>query len=347
MAFEVKKGSQKNKNDLTLLYQDSFGKDKSLSEYKWMYEKGLYGFPFLFLMYERESARLVGAMTTYIRDIKIFNKEDRLLGGHDHMVHPDFQRKGLYKKILFSSTDTFLKQHIKYWLTFPNNKSWGAFQKYTQNGEWDYQNVGQFYRFIKPLRLEEFFTNRLHKYIPRIKWVNKLYRHHFLKQNQGHLDISLINVKNFNEDFDQFWEDQKKEFKIILSRTTKYLNWRYIENPNIYVILKVIINQRMYGYCIYKKQGRTMVVLDFMIKNKKEIINSTINKLIAYGAQQNFARIQFVVPKSNIYVRFLLNNGFFKRGVWCNFGVHRFGTSDTIILNENDWFLTLGDVEHT
>jgi hypothetical protein len=91
--------------------------------------------------------------------------------------------------------------------------------------------------------------------------------------------------------FDEFWQKESKHYEISVVRDSRYLKWRYLENPEPYKFISVEQNQSIKGFVILKcsnvevKRGK---IVDIMVESEQEnildlLLIASINYFIEKG----------------------------------------------------------------
>ena len=127
----------------------------------------------------------------------------------------------------------------------------------------------------------------LHKVIFDYEDVgNQYFYHHDMKKIKKNEYISKIKeIKHFTKIHKDFFNTIKKEFKLMLDRNTKYLNWRYIsvQIKNI-MYLVLFVNKKLKGYCVLKlyKEGKVLRghYIDIIAEHKNKFI---FDELVNFG----------------------------------------------------------------
>ena len=92
-------------------------------------------------------------------------------------------------------------------------------------------------------------------------------------------------IKHFTKIHKDFFNTIKKEFKLMLDRNTKYLNWRYISRPDKkYYVFGSFVNKKLKGYCVLKlyKEGKVLRghYIDIIAEHKNKFI---FDELVNFG----------------------------------------------------------------
>ncbi|WP_415893034.1 hypothetical protein ACMXYN_00635 [Neptuniibacter sp. PT8_73] len=95
-----------------------------------------------------------------------------------------------------------------------------------------------------------------------------------------HDDISVSEVRQFDERADTFWQQVSPNYGALVVRNKKYLNWRFSDCPlHDYKLVEAQKNGQLIGYMVYRcaeKQGVTTgYIVDFLVQeNDKEALTA-------------------------------------------------------------------------
>lgn len=129
--------------------------------------------------------------------------------------------------------------------------------------------------------------------------------------------IKIIEVTNFEDSIDLWWDLVKKDYPVIVQRNSEFLNWKYCQQPfeNNHKFLATKNNQ-ICGYlilrCAMPPESNTGVITDLLVHRKD---NATLSSLLAfsieYFKQQNMTKIE-VASSVDEYKRTFKRFGFRK-----------------------------------
>ncbi len=163
-------------------------------------------------------------------------------------------------------------------------------------------------------------------------------------------DIAIEHIIYFDDRFDKFWQAVSCDYPIIITRTQKYLNWRFTEGPFRYHILAAARNGNISGYIVLRisekgtlKKG--LIVDIFAGANDEKCLDKLLQAALSYF-KENKCHVAgcMLLTNKKAYYKALSRNGI--SIPW--FGSHFTGygkdeKQTAAISNWNDWFLTLSD----
>jgi hypothetical protein len=181
-------------------------------------------------------------------------------------------------------------------------------------------------------------------------------------------NVQVQHVHEINEEWDHFANEISKHYSIIQLRDSKYLRWRFWENPaRKYHILEARRSGKLEGYLVYivnpwpeRENNKIMCgyIVDFLVPPTSNG-NETLRNLL-YQARIDFINQKAVIATSicNIPSRFL--KVFSRSGFWkaasllaprpVHFIIQKhfletkyFHDTNKIVDNLESWYLTIGD----
>lgn len=121
---------------------------------------------------------------------------------------------------------------------------------------------------------------------------------------------SIKEIGKFDKDYNNFWEEFKKNYPIIINKDSIYLNWRFVNHPlTKYKKFLIYEENEIIGYFILKrfkdKEGHTLGhIVDFLIgpqnNAQKTRIFKTIEGYSLREFQHDCQRISFWMPDDNL-----------------------------------------------
>tara|TARA_B100001540_G_C15768813_1_gene625317 strand:- start:636 stop:1613 length:978 start_codon:yes stop_codon:yes gene_type:complete len=157
------------------------------------------------------------------------------------MIKPEWQNKGLIKFVGDKVFQDLKMKKVKLVYGYPNLRAHDLHIKF-----WNYENLIKQYTYI--LKTKSTYTPS---------------------------KFNAVEIKKFDKNYDIFWKKNKKNYKAILDRNSKFLNWRYFNRPDKkYYCFKIIDSkQSNLGYFVLKiykyKNVKKIHIVDLFIKKLK------------------------------------------------------------------------------
>ena len=83
-------------------------------------------------------------------------------------------------------------------------------------------------------------------------------------QNSNKNDFTIMHIDRFTNEVDPFWG--KPRYSFFVYRDKEYLNWRYFDHPDLFIVLAAVKEQSYLGYIALKLSNdkRTGILCDFV-----------------------------------------------------------------------------------
>lgn len=152
------------------------------------------------------------------------------------MVHPDYQRQGMLRKLVAAAEQEFADSGGSAGLSFVNQNS---IHVYTKQMGWS-ELRGEtpvYFSVLDPARV-------LRKYIgsPAIASIAGALIRPFTSlvfrggRTARGSEIRISEVDRFDDRVDELWSSMRSRVRLATDRASGYLNWRFMENPREYTI---------------------------------------------------------------------------------------------------------------
>ena len=79
--------------------------------------------------------------------------------------------------------------------------------------------------------------------------------------------LAIETVTRFGEEFDEFWEQARRDYQFVISRGSQYLNWRYADGPTPFQIRRACRGGKTVGFLVsfLSQSTRTAFLVDLFI----------------------------------------------------------------------------------
>ncbi|MBI4403584.1 MAG: GNAT family N-acetyltransferase [Deltaproteobacteria bacterium] len=223
------------------LFQLVFGCALDERRWQWQFEKNPFAKPIIKLAHDGD--KLIGHYSLVPLPFWRQGKTELAAFSIHSMVHPQYQRQGILKKLAFAAEEDLAKNKIAFSITFLNDNS---FPVYTNNLGWQ-ELDSHLPIFITLLKPEE----ALAKILPRAlatflsPATRILFRQKAILNTNG---IYIREVDRFDERVDLLWSQVRQSVKAATERNASYLNWRFCDNPSSYKIFFAEQEDRLLGF---------------------------------------------------------------------------------------------------
>jgi len=297
------------KDKILELISESYGegkKQKIIKQWTWRYENH----PFITKQFNpffvcEKNGKFICSMSFLPCKFKVNNICIRMSNVIDLMTHPAHISAGI----------RLLKESLERepaLIGTPNPRSGQLWQRLTPYDV----NICKIFQFSYPINLGNIIYSKTRKKFTR--YIPTLKNYYNIVCNNNH-KLDFVHIKEFNEDYDKFFDKAVMDYKIIPIRNSKYLNWRFrdcpTENYDIFLAKK---KEEIKGYTIIKfiksKDGlnKARVVEIFAGYNDKDTYSFMVDNAIKYSMQKYADIIQFISTKNiPVLMKYLRQKLFF------------------------------------
>lgn len=304
------KGDEKHILDV---FERAFGRKLSMDYWKWRYiDNPNNNTDLINLAWDEDKLAAHYALSPiplYLNGIKHFSALSMTT-----FTDPSYFRRGLFAKLaqeLYSNT----KDTIDVVFGVPNDNSVNGFVK----------KLG--FQLIKEIPLlETKILNR--KFMP---------------------SANCVILENFDERFDELFFLIINKYKIITSRISSYLSWRFVDNPeNKYQIIAFIDGGKVLGYAVVKIYNNNGVLIGDIV-DLIAVNDSVLRQILNFSL--DFLQSKKILSANmwfcdNEYLDVLKEFDFQENGKHFHFIVKN--NSDTFnddLLEFNNWYITMSDID--
>ena len=309
--------------------------------YTWFYDKNPYAKPITVLA-SIESDAIVGNCSLYQRDIMVGHKKVRIGIASDFAVHEKHRVFGPALKMQRLLVDEATKNLFYFLFAFPNNNSLGLFERV------GYERLGEIQSGIKILKSRSWFKRKTHSSIlnfiisPIIDLVFACYDWilYFIHSGRRVIRFGYAPEK----DYDKLWDQAQKTYSIVGEKTSRYLKWRYADNPakDYQFINAYDKGGSLRGFVVFSLKAKQVVLEEiFADHNDKNTVEALLSAFIAAMRKQDFEQIIFGYLGDNWILRILKKHFFFIRSEnrICLILTEDQGKDKEYLFKADHWFL--------
>jgi hypothetical protein len=279
--------------------------------WRWKYLKN--PFPENFVTLALDGQRTVGCFHSFPQRIKIGENVYNSSTGTDLAVDQDYRNLGIYGKMRKLQRN-LEKEKIFFHYGVSNNPI--LIKKNIKENHGKLPYVPLTYVKIDDLNLHIEKTGKIsltQKYgFKAIKLFNKVIK---TKSNNEEDNVDIIQVNQFNEEVDKFWNKICGNYNFIVERKMTYLNWRYCDtNCNNYIVFKAEKNNEFMGYMVLKilinEDNYQYGYIVDIIGIKKEIVNILLKMAINFFKENSVNIIQWQITQNHPYIILAVEHNF-------------------------------------
>ena len=326
---KYREGDEEGFQKLDNLVEEHPWNRRDLANWKWKFrDKNPAGEPLM--IYATNDSEIVGHFAAI--PMKYWIDGKTVIGSHSvaMMIDPKWQNRGLIKFIADKLIKLLEHQKIPFTYGYPNDNAYELHIKLL-----GYEEVVQQQLFIKNFNLNEEL------------------------KNSGTGLLTWKNISKFGSETNNLWEKSKNEYKVIVERKSDYLNWRYLDRPDVpYHAYGVFKGNVLEGYCVLKLYKEEQTLRGHFIDLFTSIDNMECGTILIRQGLKFFREMKAVEVTLWVqgcsFIRDLLHENGFREGGNSGAGwpgstrpmVCRFNSKKEkyqTLLNEKDWYFTMGD----
>ena len=261
----------------------------------------------------------------------------------DTITDVDYRGTGLFINLAIDVYQKAQKHSVDLVYGFPNGNSIKGFSKRLK---WKILDPVPF--LIKPLR-SKYFTSKI-KYLKFFPNVNLS---PFSYTNSK--EYTLKEEKEFPIVVNEVWGKFSKGIKVAVKRDKAYLDWRYIQKPNVdYNIIHCYKGNEYLGYVVYvikdKHEGKIAYIMELVYnlehqKAGNALLKFAVSKIKSEKADCILSWCLPHSPNHNLFKKwFFLNFKEKYRPIELHFGACSFNPIlDKVISDRNSWYISYSD----
>ena len=318
LCRDYQKGDE---HSILMLYQEVNKREMLLSQWLWKFADVPFGHAIIKLMFDGN--KLIGHYAVVPLNVQVGGVVVDAALSVNTMTHPDYEKRGIFSYLAEETYKKCRQQGLKFVYGFPNKNSYYGFTR--KLGWQDLDGMTILEKELKvPAQTE---TSRWDAISP---------------------------VDRFDERIDSLWGMVRADYSVIVSRTSKYLNWRFVEHP-VEKYARFVIggnNTSLLGYLVlktyYSDQGIKGHIVDVLCSKDKDLVRN----LIRYS-EQHFMKIGITnlscwASERSLYGEVLAEEGFKRKEFGIHFGVRAFDKRDKTLVSlaqKENWHLAMGDLD--
>jgi len=332
------------------------GRVPSRKDWEWCYLNGPYKTK-IFVAEDKDTGSIVALRPIVFKEMRVGDKYIKASHFMGVMTHPDFRRRGLFTLLMKRAMKEVMEQDVSICYTFPNENSFPAYKKVT-----DWVHLASMDWFVRIVNIQKILEAKLAKglirYLCKMGFTiaNRIFSLGLQKTKLSLKDFSVERITHFDESFNKLCDKALEGQMVILKKDHTYLNWRYIERPDIkYVCYAIKSKDSPLGIIVVRTRNMFGLNLGLIVEliaysHNEEVIHTLIN----IGTQELLSKgvdaILCLLLGKHPFSKGLLKNGFFHLPKWVLprdfpflIRVNEPALNRKIIYNPSQWFVTFGD----
>jgi GNAT superfamily N-acetyltransferase len=305
-----------------------------------------------------DQGEVVGFIWVVPIRVRVRGRDYLVATGTNLVIHPE-HRNGLGNTKLLRRFQQVFKDHgIALHFSFVSEDT------YRRRQEQAPQTVSSVSLLVRPLEFETltqtYSADGWQRFI--IKGVGPLVSPFLLRKQSpaSAREISVQAVKQFTQDFDKFWDENRDKYPVMAIRDRAYLSWRFAPvSARQYYLLIARSGEQTLGYAVLRNctiRGlKTGLIMDLLVADGplgERAGAHLMAEAETYFRSRDVSVAAGLVPRSAPEYRVLRRAGYVglpqalaPRVFRFAFFVHSTDDTDLMSLSAREWFVTLADYE--
>ena len=340
---------------LNELFQSVFETERPLDAWYWKFRDNPASDLILISLAETEDGRIVGMYPLLIMEYKV--KDEYMLAVQlvEIAIHPDFRGRWIVRELKYFLQPPTIESGVRFGFGFPTRehaKVGIRYMGYNLLGELPIMGLSVDRYPVTGDGLARRIAGGI---LYRVSWLGCYLRlrRSAMRRRASRSSLEFVEIDSFDERFDDLWERISREYRVIAHRSSRYLNWRYVENPmSDFTVLAAIADGAIAGYMVFttrvEEGNRNGIVFDYVYgKDKpaegKLLLVDGLRRLL----QRRVKSIRCgALPHTDLH-RHLTSLGFER---WQSSPVVNFEPLDEdldvgVMSDLSEWYLSIGDTD--
>jgi GNAT superfamily N-acetyltransferase len=272
----------------------------------------------------------------------------------DSMIHPDYQRQGIFIALARKAYEEAFNRGIHILYGLPNK---AAFNARTKKLNW--VDAGLQKDLLKVINLEHL----LYGYVRNKSLIkpcalmanpitNLLFRAKRIPATDG---FKITKILSFDERIEGFWYKISRQPNIMVVRDKRFLDWKYCEVPNLeYSILLAEQDTQILGYivfrCIKRRGIKIGIIYDVVaVDDNPKIIQRLVFDSVNQLKQKKADIVMGRMLANKAYIDCFRENGFIGLWFFMKSRFHVYSNHPAVHVTDINkperWFLQIGDTQ--
>jgi GNAT superfamily N-acetyltransferase len=316
-------------------------RDKSGAYYRWMYYGNPAGPAFGFL--GRHGDRIVSSFAVAPKVMQVGGRQVRVGKTMDMFTDPDYQGMGLIKQCAERVFAAAREAGIDGWYVTPSVNSYPIFK-----GKWGYREDFELVYRARVVDLEAVLVAvrpGVGRWVGRI--ADRLLGPLLRRAPKLPAGWSVTELTRFDERTDALWAEVAGGYGVAIVRDAAYMNWRYVDNPDDYVVLGLGRDGALRGIVVLKTTRRQALTVGEIVDLVCAADDPATFRLLVRVAVDRCRELGCALVQTWSIRGTRLDHQFVRAGVAIRRTRVRFLISpdypDSLIYDKDAWLLTQGD----
>jgi hypothetical protein len=311
----------------------------------WIYENNPSGPPLVFLLRHDESNAIVGAISLFPRSAYLKGKPVPAWICGDLVVDQKHRALGPAMKLLNAGISESKQSGLGILIGFPNKKSEPVMKRA------GFEVLSDLYEMTRVLST--------HSYVKRYIQSSALSRtlsfpldlllrlrpSNMFQKKIKNYGIEMDDWKSVN--IDNIWSRQLNLFSFIGERSSRYLEWRFMESPyaehHVFSVGAKGAREPL-GYIVFRRTGHRVQIVDIGFPGDEEALGILLSSFSRYQRSQGADSIALTLAGNPTLIEALRRNGYLVRSKEKKILIYvSTENEDTGGIKSGGWYLTSAD----
>lgn len=125
--------------------------------------------------------------------------------------------------------------------------------------------------------------------------------------------LSVKKVRRASEEWDQFFERQAPNYGFLVERTARYLNWRYLQRPDVdYSLYAAQLGEVLAGWSVFRRDGERLIWVDGLFDpQRSEAFAAILNHALGLRRHRSVVAVEgWITQRPEWWARVVEEAGF-------------------------------------
>lgn len=349
MAYTVKQADVlKDKDIMVNILQQNRNRENFdySARYDWIYLQNPYGNARAWIIWDDKNDRPVGFTGVFPREVMVNGQKHLCWNCGDFSIEKKYRTLGVALKLRKAAKMAVDQLDVPFLYAHPNARMELIHLKA------GHQKIAQMKRFALPIRINRLVGKKIkNRWLVLLlsKPVNLLLSFKYRFSTFWGLSCSLSQNVACSRDHEMLYQRMGGEFAVVGSRSVKYLNWKFGNNPNThYHQFDMFYKGYLVGTVFFIRKGDTVHIIDMLIDDFRrfgsQLFRMFINEIRkTYRGTQSFS---IILQEFNPFVEVIKKLGFrYRDDATSAVIVYANPKSELadVVMQGAKWYMTVGD----
>jgi len=307
---------------------------------------------------EMKDGRSVGSAVVMPRKLAIQDEIVLAAETADAFTLPECRGQGINTKILGIAIDWAISQGMNLIYGPPNEANYGTHLRLGYK-PCEYTNWAFLRKSLNPAWLAAKLTAKIilgketQKSAHRLRHLSKRLKKRGQPlqsmYNSSKHDFSITTIDRFHHEVDPLWG--KPRYSFFVYRDKQYLNWRYFDHPDTFIVLAAVKGEAYLGYIVLKLSNnkRTGILCDFVtVDDRSDVFFALVGEAEKILKQSGAGNIQLRCTADSPYYEVFKTLNYYNPGPGSNHPVFVNAKTEMgkrVLESPGRWHLTFGDTD--